>query len=132
MGYINTEEYRRLKKEYSTGKRVRAVDVRDIDVGTSGIVKSVRTNGTIIVLWDLGYETSVVYGEESIAVIVDGHCLLENDMTYGGCGGDFCSSCGWNSEVAAKRLKRIFNGDMVMDKKGVRKLVIRHGRSMRN
>ena len=128
MGYINTDEYNRLKKEYKSGKRVRAIDVNNIEAGTTGIVKGVRTNGTIIVLWDLGFETGVVYGEESIAVIVDGYCLLENDMAYGGCDGDLCSSCGWNSEVAEKRLKRIFDGDMVVDRRGIMKLVIRRGR----
>ena len=125
MGYINSDELKRLKQTYKSGRRVRAVNVKGIDIGTEGVVKGVRSNGSIVVLWGVGYTTSVEWGEECIAVATSGNCLLEHDMTSGGCDGSFCSECGWNSEVAEKRVKKIRNGGLVEGKNGIRKLIIR-------
>ena len=130
MGYINSEDFKMLKREYKAGKRVKAIQVDNIKPGTLGTVKAVRSNGSIIVLWDIGYETNVIYGEESLGSVVEGTCLLGYVPDGEECGGGFCSTCGWNSEIAAKRLKKVHGGGMVKDKAGVRKLKIKRWRGV--
>lgn len=123
--YLDREEVERLRKDYPKGVEVRAVNVLDIAKGTLGIVKEVKYNGVIEVLWDTGVQTSVVYGVESISVISDVKCLLEKQRAKDVCDGTKCDTCGWNKKIASKRARMIKNGLMETDQNGVRKLVIR-------
>ena len=125
MDYINSESLSRLRQEYKIGKVVRAVKVFGIEEGVQGIVKKVRSNGSITVQWNLGYETDVIWGQESIAVVTDGTCILDYNSTNGGCDGDRCCECGWNVDVAEKRIKCIKNGGMVVNKNGIMSLKVR-------
>lgn len=123
--YLDKEEVERLRRDYPAGAEVKAVNVLDVPSGTIGIIKEVKYNGVIEVLWSTGIQTSVVYGVESILLISNVKCLIEKHMAKGACDGTGCETCGWNKKVAAKRVRMVKKGLMETDQNGVRKLVIR-------
>jgi len=104
---------------YKPGVRVKVVKVGGLRPGMTGAVKKVRENGNIVVLWDSGYETDVIFGSESVSVIVEGFCILSRNPDYPACAKDNCAYCGWNTKVAAKRSKMIQAGAMTRGKDGL-------------
>jgi len=123
---INT--LRLLRNTYPDGSMIEAIRVRNIPIGTRGIVVEVMDNGNIAVVWKNG-ETSVIeFGNDSVKTITEGECMLGRSMTLGGCDGDSCLKCGWNNAVAKKRMERINNGGLTTGPNGTKRLVLDAGK----
>lgn len=114
-----------LRNTYPKGAKVEAIRVKDIACGTRGIVVELQDTGDLSVVWNNGERSLVEFGSESVRNVIDERCMLYRKMTTEGCEGMICSECGWNAEVARKRIEKIRNGGMVKDENGILRLVIK-------
>lgn len=114
-----------LRKKYYPGVKVEAIKVRNVPTGSRGVVREVFDSGEISVLWANGEVYDVEFGNDSVKIVLDGSCMLNRNMTGGGCGETSCRTCGWNDVVHNARLMRIRNGEMEKRPNGTRGLVIR-------
>ena len=112
-----------LRKMYPQGTLVEAIKVNYIPKGMRGVVREVKNNGDISVIWENEDITSVEFGNESIRSVVDGMCLL--NMKMGSCGAAACKECGWNEVVHKERVFRIRHGGMKKNKEGIRTLHVK-------
>lgn len=113
-----------LRMIYKPGVQVEVVKVGGLVEGFKGIVKEVKGNGNITVLWNTGYETDVIFGMESVRAVVEGMCILKRKPENGGCDGDMCCDCGWNIRIAKQRIAEIRAGRMVKGKDGLYRLKV--------
>lgn len=123
---IDAGTLRILRNTYPVGVKVEAIKVKGIKKGMLGNVAEILENGNISVLWSNGDKTLVEFGNESIKACIEGQCLLKKKMTAEGCDGVRCSACGWNVDVANRRIARIRSGGMVRDGLGRKHLVIKN------
>lgn len=123
---IDAGTLRILRNTYPVGEKVEAIKVKGIKKGMLGNVIEILETGNISVLWSNGERTLVEFGNESIKACIEGHCLLKKKMTADGCDGVRCSACGWNADVANRRIERIRSGGMKKDRLGRMHLVIKN------
>ena len=114
-----------LKKLYVQGQRVEAITVNYIPKGMRGVVREVRNNGDVSVIWNNGDITSVVFGVDCIRAITDGQCMLGYSMFSGKCGSVYCRECGWNDIVHQKRVREIQNGGLKKMPNGVQTYIVK-------
>lgn len=105
-----------LREAYAQGTKVEAVKVRNIVSGMLGVVREVKENGEISVLWNTGEIGDVEYGLDSVRIVNASKCMVRRKPDDQVCSGDKCSECGWNEEIHSERIKRIRNGEMVTRK----------------
>lgn len=105
-----------LRDAYKQGTKVEAVKVRDVATGVVGVVREVKADGSISILWNTGEIGEAEYGLDSVRIVNTSKCMVKRKPDDQACSGDKCSECGWNEEVHKERLKRIRDGEMIKRK----------------
>ena len=126
-GKISKPELDGMREKFKKGTRVIASRVKDVKTGETGLVGEVKNNGDILVFWMNGLVNDVRYLEDEVYPIADKGCILgrRNSFENGHCEDmKSCATCGWNYEIAEKRKFMIQHGNMKVDERGIKKLVI--------
>lgn len=105
-----------LREAYKPGTKVEAVKVKDVPTGVVGVVREVKIDGSISILWNTGEIGEAEYGLDSVRIINTSKCMVKRKPDDQACAGDKCSECGWNEEVHKERLNRIRGGEMIKRK----------------
>lgn len=105
-----------LREAYKPGTKVEAVKVKDVPTGVVGVVREVKIDGSISILWNTGEIGEAEYGLDSVRIINTSKCMVKRKPDDQVCAGDKCSECGWNEEAHKERLKRIRGGEMIKRK----------------
>lgn len=116
-----------IRETYPQGTQVEAVKVNGVKSGLKGVVREVRTNGDVSVLWCTGDIVSAEYGVDSIKVVgVKRRCTIPSKLRTAECAeeSERCDNCGWNESVAAERIKTIRNGGLTRGEDGRYRLIL--------
>lgn len=124
----DNEQIKAIRDMFTPTTLVRAIKVAGIPEGELGRVIDVKLNGDIKVSWKCGWSTNVKYGIESISFPNDRDCLVNRNIND--CSAKFgtksCDRCGWNPNVAKKRLVQLKEDGLSEEADGTKRFIIRY------